>query len=281
MTMKIVTDSGANAFVPLINGVPNIVVPLTIRAGEHTWVDDGEIDLPDFITTLKGIKAPTSSACPSPNDWMNAFTGADEIFVLTITSGLSGTYNSAVQAATIFQETHPEVKIHVFDTLSAGPQIRLLAEDLAKMINNGLNFEQIVETMKYKIRQTDLLFILENLDNLANNGRINPALAKIAQTLKLNIYGTASETGKLEMIGKARGGKKVFSKMVKVMEQSGYHGGKVLIDYVGTTEKAEKLRQAILEAYPAADIELAECGGLCSYYAEADGLLIGYEKNLD
>ncbi|MDY0844513.1 DegV family protein, partial [Streptococcus thermophilus] len=91
------------------------------------------------------------------------------------------------------------MKIHVFDTLSAGPQIRLLAEDIATMINDGLHFDQVVETMKYRIRQTDLLFVLENLDNLANNGRINPAMARIAHALKLNIVGTASDAGKFEM----------------------------------------------------------------------------------
>lgn len=279
MTIKIITDSGANAFISSIDGIEHSSVPLTIRAGSLSWRDNGEINISKFISALKKTRTKTSTACPSVQDWVNAFTGADEIFVLTITSGLSGTYNSAVQAAKIFNEDHPDVKIHVFDTLSAGPQIRLLAEDIAKMVNDGLNFDQIVETMKYRIRQTDLLFVLENLDNLANNGRINPAMARIAHALKLNIVGTASDAGKLEMLGKIRGSKKIFVKMLKIMEQSGYNDGKVLIDYVGTSDKAETMKQAILTVYPSAQISLSECGGLCTYYAEAGGLMIGYEKN--
>ncbi|WP_251716243.1 DegV family protein [Lactobacillus agrestimuris] len=279
MTVKIITDSGANAFMSSIDGIQQSSVPLTIRAGSLSWLDNGEVDIPKFISALKSTKDRTSTACPSVQDWMNSFAGADEIFVLTITSALSGTYNSAVQAAKIFTETHPDVRIHVFDTRSAGPQIRLLAEDVARMFNNGLNFDQVVETMKYRLRQTDLLFVLENLDNLANNGRINPALARIAHALKLNIVGTANDAGKFEMVGKTRGGKKMFSKLVKNMQETGYRGGRVLIDYVQNREKAEKLKQTILVVYPEAQVSLSECGGLCTYYAEDNGLMIGYEKN--
>lgn len=157
MTIKIVTDSGADAFVSSIEGVAHQSVPLTIRAGSSSWIDNGKLNIPEFVTALKQTNERTSTACPSVHDWLDAFAGADEIFVLTITSALSGTYNSAVQAAKIFTEKYTNVKIHVFDTLSAGPQIRLLAEDIATMINDGLHFDQVVETMKYRIRQTDLL----------------------------------------------------------------------------------------------------------------------------
>ena len=278
MTVKIITDSGADAFMSSISGIKHSNVPLTIRAGSSSWLDDGKLNIPDFVTDLKNTKERSSTACPSVQDWVEAFIGADEIYVLTITSALSGTYNSAMQAARLYTENHAGIKIQVFDTRSAGPQIRLLAEDLAKMVNDGLNFDQIVEVMKYKIHQTDLLFVLENLDNLANNGRINPAVARIAHMLKLNVYGTASDAGKLEMLGKTRGGNKMFAKMIKAMEKAGYHGGRVLIDHVQAPEKAEQMKQTILLGYPDAQISIAECGGLCSYYAEDGGLMTGFEK---
>lgn len=278
MTVKIITDSGADAFMPSISGIKHSNVPLTIRAGSSSWLDDGELNIPDFVTTLKNTKERSSTACPSVQDWVEAFIGADEIYVLTITSALSGTYNSAMQAARLYTENHSDIKIQVFDTRSAGPQIRLLAEYLAKMVNDGLDSDQIVETMKYKIHQTDLLFVLENLDNLANNGRINPAVARIAHMLKLNVYGTASDAGKFEMLGKTRGGKKMFVKMIKSMEKAGYHGGRVLIDHVQAPDKAEQMKEAILSKYPDAQVSLAECGGLCSYYAEDGGLMIGFER---
>ena len=116
MTIKIITDSGADAFVSSIEGVAHQSVPLTIRAGSSSWIDDGKLNIPEFVTALKQTNERTSTACPSVQDWLDAFAGADEIFVLTITSALSGTYNSALQAAKIFTEKHANVKIHVFDT---------------------------------------------------------------------------------------------------------------------------------------------------------------------
>lgn len=278
MITKIITDSSANTFMPAIASVTHGNVPLTIKVGSSSWLDDGKLDIAKFVLTLKNTKERTSTACPSLQAWLDSFVGADQIFVLTLTSALSGTYNSALQAAKIFTKSHPNVKIHVFDTRSAGPQIRLLAEDAAQMVNQNCEFDQIVAALTNKIKQTDLLFILENLDNLANNGRINPAIARIARLLKLNVFGTASDAGEFEMLGKAHGSKKLFAKMVQVMKKSGYCGGKVLIDYVRSRAKADKMKQAILTDFPAAEVSLSECGGLCAYYAEDNGLMIGYEK---
>lgn len=104
-------------------------------------------------------------------------------------------------------------------------------------------------------------------------------MARIAHALKLNIVGTASDAGKFEMLGKIHGSKKIFSKMLKIMEKSGYCGGRVLIDYVGFSDKAAKMKETILSVYPSAQVSLSECSGLCTYYAEDGGLMIGYEKN--
>ena len=173
---------------------------------------------------------------------------------------------------------HPEVQIHVFDTKSAGPQIRLLASQLATLINQQYAFDEVVELMNQQIHQTDLLFVLEELDNLANNGRVSPAVAKLTHFLNLRIYGTASTEGTFEMLGKLRGGKQTAQKIVKVMEKQGYIGGRVLIDHVDCREKAEGLAAAISEHYPNAIISITACGALCSYYAENGGLMIGFEK---
>jgi DegV family protein with EDD domain len=279
MTVKILTDSAANCFAPELLGIKHENVPLTIQIDGQSWLDDGQIKISELIQQLKTAQGPSTSSCPNLNAWLKAFEGADIIYVLTITSGLSGSYSAAMQAKRLFQEEHPEVKIHVFDSKSAGPQIRLLATDLALMVKHGLGFDQVVETMKYKLPQTDLLFVLENLDNLAKNGRVNPAVARVSQLLKINIYGTASKAGKFEMLGKTRAGKKLLPKLVKIMETNGYAGGNVYIDHVEATEKAEKLKACILAKYPEAEVSIAECGGICAYYAEEAGLMIGYNRD--
>ena len=278
MTVRIVTDSGANAFNDIIGGVEHVNVPLTVMVNGQSWMDNEQLDLQNFLLALKNTKTATSSSCPNMGSWLTAFKGADEIFVLTITCALSGSYNAAVQAAEIYMADHPNVKIHVFDTKSAGPQIKLLASQLAVLINNGYAFEDIISAVNQQIQHTDLLFVLAELDNLANNGRINPTIAKITHLLNLHVYGTASDTGEFQMLGKPRGGKKEYAKLAKVMVKQGYAGGRVLIDHVNCREHAEQMANAISALFPSAIILISTCGALCSYYAENGGLMIGFEK---
>ena len=278
MTVKIVTDSGANSFSEIIGGVEHVNVPLTVMVNGQSWADDDQLDLNNFLSALKNTKTATSSSCPNMGSWLQAFEGADEIFVLTITSALSGSYNAAVQAAEIYMNDHPNTKIHVFDTKSAGPQIRLLASQLAVLINHGYSFDDIIKMVDQQIQQTDLLFVLEELDNLANNGRISPTIAKLTNLLNLHICGTASDAGEFQMLGKLRGSKKMFAKLTKVMVKQGYAGGRVMIDHVNSRDNAEAMAKAISTAFPSAIITISTCGALCSYYAENGGLMIGFEK---
>lgn len=278
MTVKIVTDSGANAYQDIIGGVEHVNVPLTVMVNHQSWTDDGNLDLANFLSALKNTKTTTSSACPSMGSWLTAFEGADEIFVLTMTSALSGSYNAAVQAAEMYMADHPGTRIHVFDTKSAGPQIRLLASQMAILINHGYSFDEIIELTNQQIKCTGLLFVLAELDNLANNGRVSPAIAKLTHLLNLYVYGTASAAGEFEMLGKLRGGKRMYSKLAKALEKQGYAGGRVFIDHVNAHESAEQMASAISAIFPSAIITISTCGALCSYYAENGGLMIGFEK---
>lgn len=278
MTVKIITDSGANAFMDVIGGVQHENVPLTLTVNGQTWSDDEHLDLPNFIQALQNTKSKTSSACPSIGSWVQSFKGAEEIYVLTITSALSGSYNAAVQAAEIYKDDHPDVKIHVFDSKSAGPQIRLLASHLAVLINQGLPFDEVVRQLETQIQRTDLLFVLTELDNLANNGRISPAIARLTHLLNIAVYGTASDAGEFQMLGRMRGSKKMYAKMVKVMTKQGYAGGRVFIDHVNCPDRAHAMEEAIAKVYPSSIINISSCGALCSYYAENNGLMIGFEK---
>lgn len=278
MTIKIITDSGANALMDVIGGVQHQNVPLTLTINGQTWSDNNQLDLANLLQALKNTKSATSSACPSIGSWLQSFAGADEIYVLTITSALSGSYNAAVQAAELYQADHPAVKIHVFDTKSAGPQIRLLASHLAVLINQGLTFDEVVRQLTQQIQHTDLLFVLTDLTNLANNGRIKPAIAKLTHLLNIAVYGTASDAGEFEMLGRMRNSKKMYDKLVKAMTKQGYAGGRVFIDHVNCPDRAKKMEKAIAAVYPSSIINISACGALCSYYAENNGLMIGFEK---
>lgn len=278
MTIKIITDSAANWYQSDINGIPHAVAPLTILVNQQPWLDDGTIDQVAFNQALQTSTTKTSSSCPNIGEWLTSYEGADEIYVITITSGLSGSYNAAQQAADAYRQDHPDVKIHVFDSLSAGPQERLLAVKLADYLNAGKSFEEVVPLMEQTIQTTDLFFVLADLTNLVNNGRINPAIAKMATLMNFRLYGTADEHGQLQKLGQVRGGKKMYTKLVDALIEQGYRGGKMLIDHANGLAAAEKFKTELLSRFPAADITISECGALCSYYAEDGGVMFGFEK---
>lgn len=274
MIKKIISDSGANVLHLDDTSFENI--PLTIHVDGTDYQDDASLSVDEFIEALHQNDGKTSTACPSIAQWKKAFEGADEIYAITITSVLSGSYNSAVQAANLYREDHPETKIHVIDSLSAGPEMELIIDKLKELIDAGLNFDEICAKINAYKEKTHLNFALESLDNLAKNGRISPAVAKVAKMLKIRIIGRPDD-GKLTPIGKARGARKTISYLIKDMEEHGFSNGRVIIAHILNEEGADNLKQAILDKHPEASVEIRKARGLCTYYAQKGGLMVGYE----
>lgn len=274
MIKKIISDSGANVLHLDDASFENI--PLTIHVDGTDYQDDASLSVDEFIEALHQNDGKTSTACPSIAQWQKAFEGADEIYAITITSVLSGSYNSAVQAAGMYREDHPETKIHVIDSLSAGPEMELIIDKLEESIDAGLNFDEICAKINAYKEKTHLNFALESLDNLAKNGRISPAVAKVAKMLKIRIIGRPDD-GKLTPIGKARGARKTISYLIKDMEEHDFSNGRVIIAHILNEEGADNLKQAILDKHPEASVEIRKARGLCTYYAQKGGLMVGYE----
>ncbi len=275
MNFLIVADSSANLRTSEDNSF--ISVPLTVRTNEKEFVDDASLDIQAMTEYLAGYKGKSGSACPSSGDWYAAFGDAERIFAVTITSNLSGAYNSARVAKEQYEEEHPDRKVCLIDSLSAGPELKLIVEKLQELDAQGLSYEEICDAITQYQRKTHLVFMLKSLTNLANNGRVNPAVAKIAGILNIHVVGIASSVGTLEQKEKARGEKKAIAAMRKIMEELKYVGGKVRIDHCFNLEGAIALKDLILSAFPNADVVIGENYGLCSFYAEKGGILTGFE----
>ena len=273
--VKIIADSSAD--IKAVEGVCFQSVPMTIRAGERDFVDNEQLDTAAMLDFLASHNGPSGTACPGPENWMSAFEGADEIFVVCITGSLSGTWSSAMAARELYLQTHPDVKIHVFDSLSTGPEMLLLIEKLASLIREGKSFDEICAAGEEYLSSTHLLFILRSVHNLAQNGRVSKLVAGAIGILGIQILAVASEQGTIEPVEKCRGDKKARSAMVQAMYERGYRGGKVRISHAQNSEAAIAIERALRERFPLADIKTRLCGGLCSYYAERGGVIVGFE----
>lgn len=275
MKNKIVMDSSGD--VRALSGVAFSSVPLTIQSGDKTFVDCTDTVADEMLSHLETFSGSTTSACPGIGEYLDAFGDAENVYCITITSQLSGSYNAAAAAAKEYLILHPQRKIHVFDSLSTGPEMALLAEKIRDLILEGLSHEEIVLRAQQYQKSTHLVFSLESLRNLANNGRIPMVVSKAVGILGIRLIATASNEGTIHPTGKVRGEKKLIPTLLKELKSMGYSGGKVRISHCHNDGAAKDLMDNLMAQFPEADVTLCKTGCLCSFYAEEGGLLIGFE----
>lgn len=275
MKIKIVADSSAS----LLSAADGsfVSVPLTLRTDEREFVDNETLDIKEMTDYLASYKGKSGSACPSSQDWVDAFGDAEEVYAIAITSNLSGSFNSLRIAKEQYEEEYPDRKVCIIDSLSAGSELKLIIEKIQELKAEGKSFEEVSDAIVEYQKHTHLIFCLKSLRNLANNGRVNPAVAKIAGVLNIHVVGIASAEGTLEQREKARGAKKALVAIDSLLKEFNYNGGKVIIDHCFNETDANAVKDHILAAYPDAEIRIAETRGLCSFYAEVGGLMVGFE----
>ncbi len=276
-SFKIVADSSSDVL--SLSDVDFASVPLKIITAEREFLDDKNLDVSEMVSYLSNYKGRSSTSCPNPQDWILAFGEAELVFCITITSTLSGCYNSAVIAKEIYEERHPGRKVFVLDSLSTGPEMKLIIEKVAGAYERGESFEEICRLAGEYSKTTGLFFILKSMQNLANNGRVSKIIAKAAGLLGIRVLGEASEKGDLAELDKCRGEEAALKSALSHMEKGGYAGGKVKIAHCMNADAANELKSMLLQENTGTEVEIYDCRALCSFYAESGGLLIGFEKN--
>lgn len=275
--IKIVADSSADA-VHYSSDIPFQSVPLKIITDKKEFIDTKELNVKEMVDFLEDYKSKTSTACPSVIDYIEAFGDAENIICITLTGAISGSYNAACIAKDEYIAKHPDRKVYVINSLSAGPELKLLIEKVEELIKNDIVFEDICKSLDEYLDTTGLVFSLESLNNFARNGRCNPIIAKAAGLLGIRIVGKAGNTGELQPLDKQRGAQNAYEKLFSRLISEGYKGKKVRIDHCFNIDGATTLKNYIVAKFPKADIKIDTTYGLCSFYAENGGLLVGFEK---
>ena len=274
MNYKIVSDSSSNVLT--IAGAKFESVPMKVRT-EREYVDNAQLNLEEMVEDLRNYKGKSGSSCPSVGEWVEAFGDAEMVFCTTISKNLSGSYNSAMQAAAAYMEEHPGRKVYVFDSLAAGPQQAFLIEKMIQLAEEGLDFDTIVEQVLDYHNHTHILFCLESMLNLARNGRVPMAVAKIAGMLGIRVCGDV-KGGQITPVHKPRGAKKATETLVEMLKERGfYDGAQLRIAHCFGKIQAQDLANAVLAQFPNTRVTIESTTALCSFYAEAGGLMIGFE----
>ena len=273
MNYRIVCDSSSNVLTMAGNYA---TVPMKVSA-DREYVDNAGLDLAQMVEGLARHKGKSGSACPNVGEWLEAFGDAEEIFGITITKHLSGSYNAARQAADLYMENHPGRKVHIFDSLSTGPEMMMMVEKIRECEAAGDDFDTTIGKVLDYHNHNHTLFCLESMMNLARNGRVPMAVAKIAGMLGIRVVGDV-EKGEITPVHKPRGAKKATQALVEMIRERGFADGNVLrVAHCFAEEQALALRDAVLAEFPNTRFVLEPTTALCSFYAEAGGLIIGFE----
>lgn len=278
MSFNVIVDSCCDMTPEMIGSGRFHNVPLTIYVGENEFVDDLTLDTQDLVDAMAMCEEASHTACPSPADYLSMYESCDgDLYVVTLSALLSGSYNSAWQAAQMFLEEHPERNIHLFNSCSAAAGETLIAAKIAELAESGLPFAQVVEQMEQFVADMETLFVLENLDNLRKAGRLTKVQSLITGALRVKLVMGATPEGEICKHGQALSIKQALSKLVEMMAKDEKHRGKTLcIAHCLCRDRAEHLAVLVKKSCDFSKIIITDTRGISSFYANNGGIITAY-----
>ncbi len=278
MTWRIVSDSSCDLFsLPVAcPGVEFATIPFSIRVGQKEYIDDEKISVDAMLTANENHREMAQTACPPPQAWAEEFEKAGQVLAFTISSNLSGSYNSACTAKQMVEEEQPEKRIAVIDTKATGPETVLIIRKACELIQRGLSIDEIEKALISTAAKTHIIFALSSYHNLMKAGRVNRLVGLLAGHLGFWGIGVGDDNGEIAMRGKARGPKNMLKVMLEEIGKTGLSGNRVVISHSLNAEAAEQLKAKLLEAYSHLIVDVIPARGLDSFYAERHGLIVAY-----
>ena len=278
MSFKIVVDSCCDLNSAQLKDPCFIKVPLTIHANKSSFVDDNTLDQADLLWAMKQSDDAPSTSCPSPHSYLDAYqSGAEDIYVVTLSALLSGSHNSAEQARLLMEEDNPEINVHVFNSCSASSGEVLIALKIRQLAEQGLPFKHVVREVEHFIAQMQTMFVLESLENLRKNGRLTRMQAVVTSALRIKLLCGATPEGEICKLGQALSVKQALSKMVDRMAADPAHQGRTLaICHCNCLERAFQVKTWVEERCRFARILILEAGGITTVYANDGGIVAAY-----
>lgn len=279
MGIKIVADSCCDITPELKENMNVTIVPLTIRVGEKEFIDDETLSIGELLENMKASADAPKTSCPSPKDFMKAYEGEEDgVFVVTLSSNLSGTYNSAVLAKDMLSEGTEKKFVHVFDSLSACIGETMISMKIFELAKINLSNMQIVEKVNNYIKEMKTFFLLESLDNLIKAGRVNKLKGVLASLLNIKPIMGAEVDGTIKLVESVRGSKQAFRRFVEVIGEQGEKLEEKIIGiaHCNCRERAEKFKEELLKRYRFKDIIIIEMAGISTVYANDGGLVVAF-----
>ncbi len=276
MSFKIVVDSCCELPEEYLQDPRFEIVPLELEVGEYRVTDDEHFDQAEFLKRVAEYPKCPKSACPSPEKFREAYrTEAEHVYVITLSSHLSGSYNSAVLGMNLYREKYGKKQIHVIDSESASCGETQIARRLVELEEQGVPFEEIVKRIEEFRSNVHTYFVLDNLETLRKNGRLTGVKALVASTLSIKPI-MAGDKGNIVQRGQSVGMKKALRRMAEiVLEEAGDTKDRVLmITHCNAPERAETVKKLLMEKAEFKDCLIMDTRGVSSMYANDGGVIV-------
>lgn len=253
------------------------LVPLTLEIGADTFIDDENFNQSVFIEKMKAYPESPKSACPAPEAYMQLFEKADDNYVVTLSSQLSGSYNSAEVARQMYLEDKTG-NIAIIDSKSASVGQTLIAMKIKELAKAGHPFEKVVEEATKFRDGLETMFVLEDLENLRKNGRLSNMKALLANVLSIKPIMGATPDGEIMQLDQTRGMKKALIKLADLAGEKAVHPeDKILgIAHCNSYERAVLVRDEILKRVAFKDCIIADTAGVSTLYANDGGIIVSF-----
>ena len=276
MKSKIVADSSCDMNEDLEQKIDAKLVPFKIDVDENSFIDDKDLNVLELINKMKASPNPIKTSCPSPGDFAEEYD-ADNVYVVTISEQLSGTYNSAILARDMILEKFPERFIHVFNSRSASIGETLIALKIRECIDKKLSNTHLVEQVEQFIEDMKTYFVSDDLSNLVKNGRISRAKGLLINALNIKPIMAGNHEGNIILVDKARGSKKAFKRLVEIIGETGvrFEERTLAISHANALQKALDLKED-LKKYKFKDIIIVETKGLSTGYVNNGGVILAF-----
>lgn len=278
MSYMIIGDSSTDLNDEIKDKNKIVLVPLTLQVDDEEIIDNEYLKQSYLLERMKNSKEILKSACPSPEAFMEHFDKADDIFVVTLSSKLSGSYNSAELAKNIYLEDHPDKNILIIDSRSASVGQTLLARQIIEWMDEGQSFEEVKEKVLNYREELNTKFVLESLEVFRRNGRLSTVKAVLCETLNIKAVMTGLMDGSIDKVDQARGMKKALEKMVIAVEKDAVKPDEKIVGiaHCNCLERAEYVKKMIMEKIPFKDAIIVDTRGISSFYANDGGIIVAY-----
>ena len=277
MKWRIIADSSCDIF-DLDHKPQNLyfsTVPFVITVDDKDFVDNEDLDVRELVAAMASSKKSFTS-CPSPAEWIREFGEEGDVFAVTISANLSGSYNSACTAKEMILENDPDRKIEILNSRGTGPSLNMIIYKLRELISRGLTYEEVKQEIHKYMEDHKLIFALSSYHNLVNNGRMPKIAGIVLGHLGLWGVGIASEEGTIKMKKIAKGGKRTLQVIMSDLKERVADKECVVISHCENDEFARNLKIAVEKAYADMEVRIMRTRGLCSYYAERGGIIVGF-----